>query len=426
MAGVDMKFTKKRLDDLMPDPEKTLFFFTDEPMGLGLSVFPTGAKSFIFQGRVAGTNKKRRITLGRYGTITLKTAEDLAVSWADRLAKGEDPVVVKQKRMARAVTLEDAKNAYFEKGKSRLKPGTIRDMKKAMKDLDDWMNKPITEITRRMVEKRHREIGDRSPSLANQVFRYLRAILNFASRDNATDEGVELLPSNPVNSLSHNRLWYRVNRRTGHLKKHQIKPWLKAVVALPDVPEREPGSGKEFPQLKQGEQARDFYLMLLLTGLRRSEVLGLSWDRIDFDARTLTIPGSKTKNWEPHVLPLPDYLFEILQRRYESKTTNNILDGFTNFRYAEKRVETTTGIKLTPHDLRRSFATAAESLNISSYAVKTLLNHKQSDVTAGYIQFDVERLRGPMQQIEDYFLMTAGIVKPRVVKPVDQERVENE
>ena len=65
------------------------------------------------------------------------------------------------------------------------------------------------------------------------------------------------------------------------------------------------------------------------------------------------------------------------------------------------------------HDLRRAFITIAESLDISAYAVKRLVNHKMSgDVTAGYIIADVERLRKPMQNITDYILKVAG-VKPK-------------
>jgi hypothetical protein len=55
--------------------------------------------------------------------------------------------------------------------------------------------------------------------------------------------------------------------------------------------------------------------------------------------------------------------------------------------------------------LRRTFITIAESLDISAYALKRLLNHKMTnDVTAGYIVADVERLRKPMQLITDYIL----------------------
>mgnify|MGYP003654210949 FL=1 len=70
-----------------------------------------------------------------------------------------------------------------------------------------------------------------------------------------------------------------------------------------------------------------------------------------------------------------------------------------------KKVREISGVNFTMHDLRRTFATAADSLDMSSYALKKLLNHKdERDVTIGYIVTDVERLRSPMEQITNYFL----------------------
>lgn len=64
-----------------------------------------------------------------------------------------------------------------------------------------------------------------------------------------------------------------------------------------------------------------------------------------------------------------------------------------------------SGVSFSIHDLRRTFITIAESLDIPAYALKRLLKHKMNnDVTAGYIIADVERLRQPMQKISDYIL----------------------
>ena len=68
------------------------------------------------------------------------------------------------------------------------------------------------------------------------------------------------------------------------------------------------------------------------------------------------------------------------------------------------------GITFILHDLRRTFITLAEGLDISAYAVKRLINHKMShDITSGYIIHDVERLRKPMQQLTDYLCKCMGI-----------------
>jgi integrase len=70
----------------------------------------------------------------------------------------------------------------------------------------------------------------------------------------------------------------------------------------------------------------------------------------------------------------------------------------------------------TIHDLRRTFTTTAESLNISAYALKRLLNHRMNhDVTSGYLVIDVERLRKPMQQITDYLLKSMGVKEGTVI-----------
>lgn len=81
-----------------------------------------------------------------------------------------------------------------------------------------------------------------------------------------------------------------------------------------------------------------------------------------------------------------------------------------------------SGVHFTVHDLRRTFITVAESLNISAYALKSLLNHKMSnDVTAGYIIKDAERLREPIQKITDYLLSAfsnAAHIKPLVYNQI--------
>lgn len=69
------------------------------------------------------------------------------------------------------------------------------------------------------------------------------------------------------------------------------------------------------------------------------------------------------------------------------------------------RVIAASGVRFTIHDLRRTFITVAESIDIPPYAIKRMVNHKlRGDVTAGYIVSDLERLRDPVQRVTDYML----------------------
>ena len=71
------------------------------------------------------------------------------------------------------------------------------------------------------------------------------------------------------------------------------------------------------------------------------------------------------------------------------------------------------------HTLRRTFATTAERLDVSHYALKRLLNHSTSnDVTAGYIVIDVERLRTPVQRISDYLVTHMAVDESASSQPM--------
>jgi len=156
--------------------------------------------------------------------------------------------------------------------------------------------------------------------------------------------------------------------------------------------------------------ARDYLQLVLLTGLRRSEALGLKWEDVDGIGHTLTVKD--TKNHRDHTLPLPDYLAACLEAlpRYGAYVFEGPRGRLDNLRYALEEVARLSGVPFRIHDLRRTFATIADSLDIPGYAVKALLNHKGgSDVTEGYIVVSAERLRAPMQKIADYVLRCAGI-----------------
>lgn len=405
------KLTKSTVDAIaVPErseggQSRVEFLFERLTPGFGVRTTSNGVKSFIWQGRVNG--RKQRHTIGRAGAISVELARKQAQKLAGEVATGLDPRQEKSRRRSAGVTLEQATEAYVDS--RELKSTTLRDVERFKKELSDWMARPIVEISREMVAQRHNRIGKRSKAGANRCMRYLRAILNFASEAYAFPDGQPLLVDNPVNRLTATRSWFRVAPKRRVLTSHELPKWLQAVNRLPDPPPRMPGEGKQLPTLKNGETARDFFLTLVLTGLRRSEALNLRWVDVNLEEGVFTV--SETKNHRAHTLPLTTVLRDVFSRRSsqadpgEYVFTNKDGSRFSNLRYPLKRIEKLSGIYVTCHDLRRTFATVAESLDIPAYAVKALLNHKTSgDVTAGYIQITPDRLRHPMQKVTDYIL----------------------
>ena len=162
--------------------------------------------------------------------------------------------------------------------------------------------------------------------------------------------------------------------------------------------------------------------------MRRQEAATLRWDQVDLNAKTLTVLD--TKNHESHTLPLSNYLYELLLSRSQKRINEYVFPGtgaaghIIEPRKQMANVTKLSGIHFTVHDLRRTFITIAEGLDISAYALKRLMNHKMNgDITAGYIVTDVERLRKPMQQITDYFLKCMG-VQPLIA--IQQQEVVHE
>jgi integrase len=133
----------------------------------------------------------------------------------------------------------------------------------------------------------------------------------------------------------------------------------------------------------------------------------LKWEWIDLDNRTLTIPASDTKNGHAHSLPLSDFLTELLETRKHTGSDYVFPGRRKTGHFAEPKkpilkIREQSGVNFTLHDLRRTFITIAESLNIRDYTLKRLLNHRSGgDVTDGYIMDDVDRLREPIQTISN-------------------------
>lgn len=394
-----MKLTKAFVEKAaLPIDKDQIFYRDSELKGFALRVTATGAKSFVVETLIG--NKVKRMTLGKYGKLTTEQARIEAKKLLGKIATGIDPIAERKEKKAQSISLQETLDAYLI-ARKELKPSTVLDYNRLMKQVfSDWQNKPLLEITKDMIAKRHRVFGEKSKARSNSAMRLLRALFNFASGEYEDSKGRSLIPDNPVKRLSHTRAWYRIDRKQTVIKTHELPAWYDAVMNVKD----ERSSGKS-------SILRDYFLLLIFTGLRRQEAIELTWDKIDFLGKTITI--TDTKNHHTHVLPLSDFLFELLKNR-KAMSDPDIQyvfpgNGKTGYNVEPRKVMNKiieqSGVTFTLHDLRRTFITVAESLDIAAYALKRLLNHKMTqDVTAGYIVMDVERLRVPMQKITDHLL----------------------
>lgn len=387
------RLTKSFIDKLpIPKAEpgkQAQAFYRDSAMpGFGLRITNTGSKAFIVEKRIKG--KVKRITVGKFGPLTAEKARIKAQTLLSDITVGVDPIAEKKAVIAKGVTLGEAFESYLN-ARNDLKEGTVKNYRKCIDGpLGDWKPKALKDIDKPMVADRHKQLGQRAPARANNVMRVLRAIFNHAMEQYEDASGKAVILINPVERLSHNRSWYRIDRRTSVLKPYELGDFIAATEKI-------------------NSNARDYLQLLLFTGLRKMEAASLSWDDIDLKSKTLTV--TDTKNREPHTLPLSDFLHDLLENRAVNSESRWVFpskrsgEHLTEPRSAIKRVIEFSSIQFTLHDLRRTFITIAEGLDVSAYALKRLANHKMTnDITAGYIISDVDRLREPMQKITDFIL----------------------
>ncbi|WP_022960233.1 tyrosine-type recombinase/integrase [Spongiibacter tropicus] len=389
------KLTKSYIDRLPIPPRKAdgkaaqVIYRDDSLLGFGLLVGSGGTKSFFVERRVNG--RVKRMSIGRYGHLTPTQARIRAQEMLGTIAVGKDPMTEKRAAHAKSISFSDAFEDYLAVRKD-LKPGTIGNYRKCVDGcFADWKPKRLIDISKDMVEKRHSEIGSRAPARANNAMRVLRAIFNHSMAKYEDEKGQPIISVNPVDRLSKSRAWYPSERRRTLLKPHELSAFFAATEALTyDV-------------------TRDYLRFLLFTGLRKTEAANLQWSHVCFDDRTFSIPD--TKNGEPHTLPLPDYLLNMLKHRKRFNCGKWVFpsplhDGpLKEPRNAVTQVSVSMGKPLRLHDLRRTFITIAESLDIPAYALKQMLNHRNAnDVTAGYIVADTNRLRQPMEKVAEFIL----------------------
>ena len=398
-----VKITKRLIDAIAFTGGGQAFFWDTDLQGFGLRV-TKGAKTYVAQKRING--KTARVTVGRHGPMTPEQARKAAQELLGSMTMGKNPADERKEAKARGVTLREVLEAFLS-ARNALKPRTAKDYSQNLaRNFPDWLSRPIREITKGMVERRHKDIGQkRGPASANLAMRYLRSVMSFAMGKYEDSKGKSLLAENPVKRLSQTRAWYRVERRRTYIKDHDLGAFLDALDAL---------RGEVMGSRKTTDTAPDYFEVILFTGLRRQEAATLRWADVDMKAKTFTIQD--TKNREPLTLPMPDRVYDILSRRHQTKGESEyVFPGesasghLVEPKRQMKKVTTISGVTFALHDLRRTFATIAESLDLSAYSIKRLLNHKQAgDVTAGYIVHDVDRLRAPMQSIADAILTRAG------------------
>ncbi|EMX2133395.1 integrase family protein [Citrobacter werkmanii] len=434
------KFTKTKLESLPPAERGQVEYGDTIVNGLRIRIGTSGVKSFCISRKRNG--KFIRATLGRFPDLTIDNARAKALEMlGDVATTGRNPNVEKRINEKASVTLADALDAYIKNRGHRLKPTTEKQYRAILQNYSgDWMKHSLATISRERVEHRHKAVtdgsvwfgadketlragvGTGSKAQADLWARALRAVYRFAHDHYRDEEGITLLPDPPTLVLSTKRQWHGTVRKTERIRTHDFARWLNAVAVVRVKAEE----GRD----DVAAAICDAVEMSIFTGLRKSEIFELTWDRVNIGGRYFWI--DTTKNGDPLELPITETLLNLFRRRLKMKASDEVLvfpgakGVIKEYRHVIDRISAATVPDPNPdmlkpipfkwHDARRTFGTVAELVGVGNYILKRLMNHRtqrSSDVTQGYIHFAGEELVESANRIEHAILEHAGMVESK-------------
>ena len=351
-----MKFNKTNVAQItLPAGKSDYTFFDDDIPQFGLRVRAGGSKNWVFQYRVG--SKQRRITFATVSAMPVQAARERAGQLHARVKLGQDPFGEKVESQARASeTFEKILRPYMAHKKTALKPRSYVEVERhLLTHAKPLHGLQMAKVDRRNIAALVTEVATASgPTEANHVRGSLSAFFAWAMREG-------LVEANPVigtNKATENK----ARERT--LSDDELRDiW----AVLPD------------------DDYGDIIRLLALTGQRREEIGGLMWNEIDLDEEVILLPGERTKNGKPHLIPLSDAAADILRKRTDNGRPHVFGVGVAGYQGWSKRKETLdaaltkAGKKVapwTPHDLRRTMSTRMhDDLGIAPHIVEACLNH---------------------------------------------------
>ncbi len=389
------KLTKRTIDALRV-PGKPIFVWDTEVTGFGLKVLPSNTRSFVFQYRVPGHGRAgtaRRVTLGRYGDLTVEQARKIAAEMLVEVKAGGDPSA-KRKTATSPTVKELCERFLSEYLPSKKRPptdSTIRNYDSLVRChiVPKLGKRKVNTVKLHDIERLHQSLRDR-PYTANRMLSVLQQAF-----DQAEAWGWREQHTNPVVHVDR----YPEERR-GAKKDVMLTPDQMAAL-LDAVDQYEQDTGDPYPC---GAIRLAFW-----TGWRIGEVLALEWSNVNLETGIARLVRTKTEAEEYR--QLPDEAVQVLNALPKMATSPYVFPGvgatghLTTIKISWQRIRKAAGLDnleglgaLRLHDLRHNVVSWDVSRGASLEVAGKNVGHKSRQATEIYAHFAPNALKRAANQ----------------------------
>ncbi len=372
------KFTEERLRTIsIPATGKREYYNDTTEKGLRLAVSGTGVKSFQFQRWSPEKQRPVIVTLGKWPDLPLNSARDKANAMRQEISKGNDPQAEKKEKRD-TLTVAELLDRYITEHSIPHKRSAKDDQAMIRLHLKPTFGtRRVNELTPEAVRSWHNGLTKTmKPASSNRHLALLRSVYNVMLPD---------LP-NPCRGVK----MFKEYSRDRFLQPEELESFFLAI-------ENERATGN--PDIA------DYLLLSIFSGARRSNVLAMQWNDVDFSREQWRIAGEDSKNKSIMLVPLVGEVLEILTRRRLTASSVFVFPshGKTGHMVEPKkgwdRIKKTAGLAdVRLHDLRRTMGSYQTISGASTAIVGKTLGHKNPASTAVYARMTLDPVREAMEK----------------------------
>jgi integrase len=383
--AIKLNFTKASIEELpLPDPGKRSEYQDIKTIGLRLRITISGIKTFSVLRRIKGTLE--RITLGRYPDLTIEQARRKAASLNSAIAEGKNPANI-VRAYKEEMTLDDLLNEYMTRTAAFNKRP---DKPKANYRLylSQWGKRKLSSIKHEEVDRLHKKLGrEKGLVTANIALKLLHVMFNKAINEWRIWKG---------ENVAHGIKKFSEQSRDRFIQSDELPKFFKALAE------------------EENDTIRDYFLLSLLTGARRSNVLSMQWKDINLERGEWRI--KETKSGVPQTVTLSPEALTVLRNRKLSEPTTFVFPSSSKRGHliepkrGWKRILERAGIDdLRIHDLRRTLGSWQAKTGASLAIIGKSLNHKNQNTTAIYARLDLDPVRESVNTATSAMMVAAGL-----------------